>query len=522
MTDEIIFTKGGTEAINLVASSFLGPKIEPGDEIVLTVMEHHSNIVPWNFLRERSGAALKWVDVADDGSLDVEAVTRAFGPRTKMLAITHMSNVLGTRTPLKEIVAVGPCARNSRSGRWLPGRGAWRGGCARSGCRFLCADQPQALWPYRHRRALWQARVAQRDAALQWRRRDDPRSDARSRHLCRSADALRSRYAADHPDRSGWPPRSIISTVSGAKPPTATKQELLARLRDASNCKAINRLRLFGTAPDKGPILSFELEGIHAHDLATILDREGVAVRGGHHCAQVLMERFETVGTCARIVRALQHARRGGCVGERAASGAEGVRMSDSGLRDLYQEIILDHSRHPRHFGALAEANHTAKGHNPLCGDRVTIYLKVDEQDRIQDVSFEGRGCAISVASASLMTDMLKGRTTEEAKTLMGGFLHLVKGDEPSDLKTRRPRTARSHGRGLGLSDAGEMRDACLARDEHRTRRQRHARVPNERRGQHRGDERFGCAKRPEGAPAVCKRGAFDVGRRNWTFSARS
>ena len=101
--------------------------------------------------------------------------------------------------------------------------------------------------------------------------------------------------------------------------------------------------------------------------------------------------------------------------------------MTDSSLRDLYQEIILDHSRHPRHFGTLADASHSAKGHNPLCGDRVTIYMKVDADDRIRDVSFEGRGCAISVASASLMTDLLKSRTTAEAKELMGGFLHLVK-----------------------------------------------------------------------------------------------
>ncbi len=102
---EIVFTKGGTEAINLVASSFVSPRIEPGDEIVLSVMEHHSNIVPWHFLRERQGAVLKWVDVADDGSLDIEALDAAIGPKTKLVAITHMSNVLGTVTPLKEIVA---------------------------------------------------------------------------------------------------------------------------------------------------------------------------------------------------------------------------------------------------------------------------------------------------------------------------------------------------------------------------------------------------------------------------------
>lgn len=108
--------------------------------------------------------------------------------------------------------------------------------------------------------------------------------------------------------------------------------------------------------------------------------------------------------------------------------------MSDPGLRDLYQDIILDHSRHPRHFGPMADPSHHAQGHNPLCGDRVTIYLKVDAEDRIQDVSFEGRGCAISVASASMMTDMLKGRTVTEAKKLMGGFLHLVKGEDASEL----------------------------------------------------------------------------------------
>src|SRR5581483_56939 len=103
--DEIVFTKGGTEAINLVSYSFLAPRIQPGDEIVLSVMEHHSNIVPWHFLRERHGAVLKWVDVRNDGSLDLGALDAAIGPKTKLVAITHMSNVLGTITPLKEIVA---------------------------------------------------------------------------------------------------------------------------------------------------------------------------------------------------------------------------------------------------------------------------------------------------------------------------------------------------------------------------------------------------------------------------------
>ena len=106
----------------------------------------------------------------------------------------------------------------------------------------------------------------------------------------------------------------------------------------------------------------------------------------------------------------------------------------DDTLRELYQEVILDHSRHPRHFGALDGATHVGEGYNPLCGDKVKVYLILDESERITDIRFEGRGCAISQASASLMTDMLAGRTVAEAEELMGGFLHLVRGEGTNGL----------------------------------------------------------------------------------------
>jgi nitrogen fixation NifU-like protein len=106
----------------------------------------------------------------------------------------------------------------------------------------------------------------------------------------------------------------------------------------------------------------------------------------------------------------------------------------DESLRELYQEVILDHSRHPRHFGRLADATHNGEGYNPLCGDRVKIYLHLNGTGRIEDISFEGKGCAISQASASLMTDMLRGRSVVEAQNLMGGFLHLVKGEHAAGL----------------------------------------------------------------------------------------
>lgn len=108
--------------------------------------------------------------------------------------------------------------------------------------------------------------------------------------------------------------------------------------------------------------------------------------------------------------------------------------MIDESLRELYQDIILDHSKHPRHFGPLEHATHHANGHNPLCGDRITIHLIVGADGRIAEIKFEGRGCAISQASASLMTDMLSGRSRDEAEKLMTGFLHLVKGEDASGL----------------------------------------------------------------------------------------
>ena len=106
----------------------------------------------------------------------------------------------------------------------------------------------------------------------------------------------------------------------------------------------------------------------------------------------------------------------------------------DPSLRELYQEVILDHSRHPRHFGPLDRATHKAEGYNPLCGDRVTVMLALDGEGRVADIKFEGKGCAISQASASMMTEMLAGRTLPEAEKLMRGFLHLVKGEEAGDL----------------------------------------------------------------------------------------
>jgi len=292
--DEIVFTKGGTEAINLVAASYLAPRIQPGDEIVLSVMEHHSNIVPWHFLRERQGAVLRWVDVRDDGSLDIDALDAAITPKTKLVAITHISNVLGTVTPLKEIVA-----RAHAKGVPVLADGCQGAVHEIVDVRDLDVDfyvltghklyGPTGIGALYGKRALLKQMRPYNGGG----------------EMIREVTRDRVTYA-DPPARfeAGTPP--IVESVGLAAAldymnsfdraaVRAHEHDLLIYAREG--VRQFNWLRVIGDAPGKAAILSFEADGMHAHDLATILDREGVAVRAGHHCAQPLMERFGVAST---------------------------------------------------------------------------------------------------------------------------------------------------------------------------------------------------------------------------------
>jgi len=292
--DEIVFTRGGTEAMNLVSYSFLAPHIQPGDEIVLTVMEHHSNIVPWHFLRERHGAVLKWVDVRDDGSLDMDALEAAIGPKTKLLAVTHMSNVLGTITPLKDIVALAhakgvPVLTDGCQGAVhqvvdvrdldidfyvITGHKLY--GPTGIGALYAKRAHLKAMPPFNGGGEM--IREVGRDVITY---ADPPaRFEAGTPPIIESVGLTAALDYIDSFDRAAV---------------MAHEHDLLAYTRD--QLRRFNWLRVIGDAPGKGAILSFETEGMHAHDVATILDREGVAVRAGHHCAQPLMERFGVVST---------------------------------------------------------------------------------------------------------------------------------------------------------------------------------------------------------------------------------
>jgi cysteine desulfurase/selenocysteine lyase len=293
-SDEIVFTKGGTEAINLVAHAFAMPLIQPGDEIVLSVMEHHSNIVPWHFLRERQGAVLRWVDVRDDGSLDAAAVEAAIGPKTRLVAISHMSNVLGTISPLKDIVA-------RAHAKGVP---VLADGCqATVHMAIDVRDLDIDFYAFTAHKLYGPTGIGVLYGKREHLRAMRPFNGGGEMIQEVTKDLV---TYADPPARfeAGTPP--IIESVGLAAAIdylngfdraaiAAHEHDLLAYAREA--VRQFNWLKVIGDAPGKGAILSFEADGMHAHDLATILDREGVAVRAGHHCAQPLMERFGAAST---------------------------------------------------------------------------------------------------------------------------------------------------------------------------------------------------------------------------------
>ena len=263
--------------------------IGEGDEIILSIMEHHSNIVPWHFLRERKGAVIKWAPVDDEGNFLLDEFEKLISPRTKIVAITHMSNVLGTVTPIKEIIRIAHA-----HGVPVLVDGAQGAVHLDVDVRDLDADfyvftGHKVYGPTGIGVLYGKKRVARADAALPGRRRDDPRGPA----------ATRVTYnEPPHRFEAGTP--AIIEAV-GLGAALRFMMELgrdnirahEAALSDYAHERlgAMNSLRIFGRAKGKGAIIAFEMAGAHAHDVATVIDRQGVAVRAGTHCAMPLLER---------------------------------------------------------------------------------------------------------------------------------------------------------------------------------------------------------------------------------------
>jgi cysteine desulfurase/selenocysteine lyase len=293
--EEIVFTRNATEAINLVAATFGRERIKPGDEIVLSIMEHHSNIVPWHFLRERHGAVIKWAPIDDDGNFLIDEFEKLLGPRTKMVAITQMSNALGTIVPVKEVVRL-------VHARGIPVLVDGAQGAVHLevdvqdiGCDFYVATGHKLYGPtgigalygkYEHLAEM-------------------PPFNGGG-EMIREVFEDRIIYGEPpHKFEAGTP--SIVQAIGlGAALDyigSIGKERIRAHETDLvkyahERLREINSLRIIGTAREKGAIVSFEVKGTHPHDIATIIDRSGVAVRAGTHCVMPLLARFGVTATC--------------------------------------------------------------------------------------------------------------------------------------------------------------------------------------------------------------------------------
>src|SRR5215212_4255499 len=284
-----------TEEINLVASSWGEPNIKAGDEIVISIMEHHSNIVPWHFLRERHGAVIKWAPVDDDGNFLIEEFEKLLTPRTKLVAMTHMSNALGTIVPVKDVVQLAHA-------RGIPVLVDGSQAAVHLeidvqdiGCDFYVVTGHKLYGPtgigalygkYEHLMAM--------------------RPFNGGGEMIREVFEDRITYG-DPPHRfeAGTPP--IVQAIGLGAAIDYIQSIGKARIRAHENAvlkyahkrlTEINSLRIVGTAKDKGAIVSFELKGAHPHDVATIIDRAGVAVRAGTHCVMPLLARYGLTATC--------------------------------------------------------------------------------------------------------------------------------------------------------------------------------------------------------------------------------
>ena len=293
--EEIVFTRSATESINLVAASFGLAHIGAGDEIVLSIMEHHSNIVPWHFHRERKGAVLKWVDVDDEGNFDLDAFTRALGPKTKIVAITHMSNVLGTVTPIKEIVRLA-------HERGIPVLVDGSQGAVHLDVDVRDLDVD--FYVFTGHKVYGPTGIGVLYAKKPWLENLPPFNGGGEMIETVTLDKV-TYNEPPHRFEAGTPPIVQAIGLGAALDYMQSVGRARIRAHEASLTQyaqeelgRLNSIQIYGRSADKGAIVAFNMRGAHAHDVATVIDRSGIAVRAGTHCAMPLLARHGVTATC--------------------------------------------------------------------------------------------------------------------------------------------------------------------------------------------------------------------------------
>lgn len=319
-TSEIIFTSNATSALNLVASSFARPRVTQGDEIILSVMEHHSNIVPWHFLRADKGAVLKWIPVDGRGELQLDEFEKLLSPRTKLVTITHVSNVLGTVTPVKEIIrlahaqGVPVMVDGSQAAPHLPVD------VQDLDCDFYAFTGHKLYGPTGI--GVLYGKAAHLGAMPPFLGGGEMISQV-TQNTVTYADPPFRFEAGTMPIVQAIGLGAAIDFVQSLDRAAVAAHEKSLLDYATGRLSEINQLTIYGQAREKGAILSFGIDGIHPHDIATIIDQSGVAVRSGQHCAEPLMRHlgvtatarasfalYNTIEEVDILVRALENCRK--------------------------------------------------------------------------------------------------------------------------------------------------------------------------------------------------------------------
>ncbi|WP_343044171.1 cysteine desulfurase [Sneathiella litorea] len=292
--EEIIFTKNATESINLVAQSYGGANLKPGDEILLSTLEHHSNIVPWQLIAERTGAVVKAVPIDEHGEFMLDTYFEMLGPKTKIVAVTHISNAIGTITPVKEIINAAHDA-----GAVVLIDGSQAAPHMKIDMQALDAD----FYVFTGHKVFGPTGIGVLYGKADLLDAMPPFLGGGD--MIERVTFAKTTYAKGHSKfEAGTPPivqaiglGAAINYVNeiGFEKIGAHEQMLLAYATE--QLSQINSLRIIGQAKHKAAIISFTLDNVHPHDIGTIVDRGGVAIRVGHHCAQPLMDHFDVAAT---------------------------------------------------------------------------------------------------------------------------------------------------------------------------------------------------------------------------------
>lgn len=421
---EIIFTRNTTESMNLVAYSYGLNNVNAGDEILVSIMEHHSNLLPWQMVARQTGAVLRFIECRTDGSVDLDQVKEQITEKTKIVAITQISNVLGRVNPVKEIAAMA-----HEKNAIIVVDGAQSTPHMPVNVQDLDAD----FFAFSGHKIFGPMGIGVLYGKKKLLKKMPPflsggeMIESVTRESAKYAE-LPHKFEAGTVNAAGAIAlHAAIKYAQSVGFDTMQERELAVTKRAFDGLKELPHVHVLGSdrAEEHTGILTFTIDDVHPHDVSEILIADGICVRAGHHCAQPLLN-YLGISSATRASFMFYNTEE---EADKFVAGIASIReRMGYENRSFYNEILTEHNVRPEFKHDLPDADIVLEGVNPSCGDDIFLKLKTDG-DTITDGAFVGDGCAISQASADIMLGMIVGKKKEEALQMGKIFMKMIKGD---------------------------------------------------------------------------------------------